>query len=387
MIFGFEKKLLEWIEKNFYYFAFAGVIALGILIRYVLREVISADGVAAYLPWFEEIKAGGGIKALSKQVGDYNMFYQFLIALMTYMPFEPIVGYKLLSIAFDIAMAVLMGRFFYQSGNRNEWYTLLGFSLVWINPMVFVNSSEWAQCDIIYSFFCLLAVLTFMEEKYFKSVIWLSLGFVFKLQTVFIMPFFLFAYFIKKKFSVIYFGLIPVFMTLTSLPGIIMGRNIIDVFFVYGNQAADDADYLYINYPSFWSVFVKEHNGPFIKVAIFFTVVLLLMMMYYIYKNKYFVKENMLSIAFLMAYTTVLFLPKMRERYGFMYTMFAIPVALKNKKTIIPAVLLNILALVSYGVVELGSPAPIKLQAIFNVALYIVYVYHIVKQWKSNQAG
>lgn len=383
MIFSFEKKLLEWAEKNFYYIAFAMVILLGILIRFVLREVISCDGVYAYIPWYNEIKTNGGIKALSHQVGDYNMLYQFFIAIMIYLPFEPIIGYKLLSIAFDIAMAFLMSRVFYDmTGKKNEWYSLLGFILVWINPMVFINSSEWAQCDIIYTFLCLLAVLSFIDEKYFKSVIWLSLAFSFKLQAVFIMPFFLLAYFLKKKFSCIYFGMIPVFMIVTSLPGLIMGRNILDVFFIYSSQTETDSNWVYINYPSFWALFINEHKEPFIKVAIFFTVVLLLAFMYYIYKNKFFIKENMLEIAFILAYTTVLFLPKMRERYGFMYTIFAIPIAIKNRKTIVLAVLLNILAVVSYGVVELGSPAPLKIQAIINFAIYIFYVYYLTRQWK-----
>lgn len=384
MIFSFEKKLLEWLEKNFYYIAFAGIIMLGLLIRYALREVISADGVFAYLPWFEEIKSCGGLKALDHQVGDYNIFYQFLIALMTYLPFSPIVGYKVLSIAFDIAMSIVMAYTIYDISNKNDkWYALLGFSLIWVNPMVFINSGEWGQCDIIYTFFCFVAVMNFVKEKYVKSMVMLALGFVFKLQAVFVMPFFLLGYFLKKKFSALFFGFIPLFMIITSVPGFIMGRKVIEAFTVYAGQASDDADYLYINYPSFWALFVKEHNAPFIKTAIFLTVAILLLIMYYVYKNKLFIAENMLGIAFILAYTTVLFLPKMRERYGFLYTIFSIPLAVKNKKMIPLSIGIHIVALFSYGVVELGSPAPLKLQAVLNIILYILFVYSLAKEWKK----
>lgn len=385
MIFSFEKKLLEWLEKKFYYIAFAFIVFLGVLIRYALREVISPDGVYAYLPWYEEIKANGGLRALAHQVGDYNIFYQFLIALMTYLPFAPITGYKLLSIIFDIAMAVLFAKTFYDlDKKKSEWSLLLGFALVWINPMVFINSSEWGQCDVIYTFFCILAVLQFINEKYFKAAIWLACGFVFKLQAVFVMPFFLLGYFLKKKFSCIYFGLIPMFMIITSIPGLIMGRSIIEVFTVYAGQAADDADSLFINYPSFWAMFIKDHNAPFIKTAIFLTVGILLLIMFYIYKNQMFTKENMLSIAFILAFTTVLFLPKMRERYGFLYTVLSMPIALKNRKTISLCIGLHLIALLSYGVVELGSPASLKGLAIANFVIYIMYLHYLIKGWKEN---
>lgn len=384
MIFKFEKKLLDLIWKDFYYIAFFMIVVLGILLRYALREVISPDGVYAYLPWYNEIKSAGGFSALSHQVGDYNIFYQFLIAIMTYLPLEPIVGYKLLSIAFDIAMSILLAMIFHEADKQNKWYPLIGFALCWMNPMVFINSSEWGQCDIIYTFFCLLSVIKFTKEKYLHSIIFLSLGFVFKLQAVFIMPFILLGYFVVKKFSCIYFLLIPLFMEISSIPGLIMGRGILEPFTVYAGQAGDDADSLYINYPSFWSIFVKDHNAPFIKTAIFFTVAILLLLMFYIYKNNIFIKQNMLGIAFILAYTTVLFLPKMRERYGFMYTIFSIPLALKNKKTIYLSVILHIIALLSYGVVELGSPANLKVIAVINLAVYMAYIYYLVKEWKAN---
>ena len=51
--------------------------------------------------WYEEIRSNGGFRALSAQVGDYNMFYQFILALVTYLPIQPIYAIKLSSISLN----------------------------------------------------------------------------------------------------------------------------------------------------------------------------------------------------------------------------------------------------------------------------------------------
>ena len=49
------------------------------------------------VPWFDEIKDMGGICALSEQVGNYNLLYQTIISLMTYIPMDDMYLYKIFS--------------------------------------------------------------------------------------------------------------------------------------------------------------------------------------------------------------------------------------------------------------------------------------------------
>ena len=75
--------------------------------RYTMLSFQSDDMKVWLLPWYEEIKANGGLKALSQQVGDYNIPYQTIIALFTYTSIDPVIAYKSLSILFFPAFFAL----------------------------------------------------------------------------------------------------------------------------------------------------------------------------------------------------------------------------------------------------------------------------------------
>ena len=88
-MFSFEKKLLEKIEKNLWVFVLTAGFLAGAFLRVRLRSYVSEDMYKYLLPWYEEIKTAGGFKALGTQVGNYNVLYQFIIALFTYLPVPP----------------------------------------------------------------------------------------------------------------------------------------------------------------------------------------------------------------------------------------------------------------------------------------------------------
>ena len=112
-MFKIEKRFLEWVEKHILLFCVIGVTLISMIIRYSFREIISNDAYWCLLPWYDVIKENGGIYALGSQVGDYNMLYQFIIAVFTYLPIEPLSAYKLLSCIFDYLLAAAMGYFVY----------------------------------------------------------------------------------------------------------------------------------------------------------------------------------------------------------------------------------------------------------------------------------
>lgn len=52
-------------------------------------------------------------------------------------------------------------------------------------------------------------------------------------------------------------------------------------------------------------------------------------------------KEQILQLAFIFVYIAVLTMPHMHERYGYLYEIFAIMLALLYKRTIIPVLYYN----------------------------------------------
>ena len=109
-----EKKIVEWIinHKDFLFIVFVSL--LGVIIRYPLRKILSSDAMGYLLPWHQEILENGRIHALSQQVGDYNLLYQFLISLMTYIPINPLYQYKILSSFFDYVLAIASALLVYE---------------------------------------------------------------------------------------------------------------------------------------------------------------------------------------------------------------------------------------------------------------------------------
>ena len=75
-----------------------------------------------------------------------------------------------------------------------------------------------------------------MRESYHYSFIALGISFAFKLQAIFILPFYVFYYVYKKKFSLVYFGYIPICMVMSSIVGLVQGRSFLDIFKIYFRQ-------------------------------------------------------------------------------------------------------------------------------------------------------
>ena len=107
-MFLWEKKLINWITeyRHILFFVCISILAFGI--RMVGKDFVSADMSDFLIPWFDEIKNSGAISSLDKQTGDYNLLYQTIIAILTYIPVNCIYLYKILSIFFDYALAFIV---------------------------------------------------------------------------------------------------------------------------------------------------------------------------------------------------------------------------------------------------------------------------------------
>jgi len=248
-----ERRFLQWADRNLQIIVLAAFCVLGLLVRWTLRSHLSGDAHYFLLPWYEQIKASG----LSQNVGDYNLLYQALIALMTHLPLKPLYAYKLLSIIFDYILAAGAG-FLTAAVVKSDklWKGTIAFGLVLFSPLVVLNSSAWAQCDAIYASFAIFSLIALLQHRHMTAMILLGLSFTFKLQAVFLLPLFLFVYYSRRKFSAILFLIVPLTMCAASLPSIFFGRELSDVFLIYFKQTSS-YPYMAMNYPSAWLLLVN----------------------------------------------------------------------------------------------------------------------------------
>ena len=96
-----ERRFLEFFERNIIWFLYAFITLAALALRWQFIDWRSPDYSSYLEPWFLELKAAGGLKGLGQVIGNYNVLYLFLMALLTYVPLEPIVLIKGLSIAMD----------------------------------------------------------------------------------------------------------------------------------------------------------------------------------------------------------------------------------------------------------------------------------------------
>lgn len=389
-MFKFEKKLLIFIEKHIFAIALIVVSLAGFLIRISLRRFTSGDMACDLLPWYNQIKEAGGFRGLGTQVGTYNMLYQCLIAVMTYLPIKPLYAYKILSCSFDYLLAMAAAWFVYDILEKKEkWLIFIVYSIIILSPIVFLNSALWGQCDVIYTFFLLVAFIAFCKEQYTKAFVFFGISLAFKLQAVFLMPLFLFVYFVKKSFSVLYFTIIPISMCIFNIPCIIMGRRISDIFTVYLNQTSEYGN-MSMNYPSFWLILndasIEEGYGFYKQAAIIMTICVLGgWILSWIVNRINLNKRNMLYMAFILVYTCVLFLPSMHERYGYVYEIFGIIILFENKRTLPLVILLHGISLMTYGFYLHGSTINISVLAVVNLAVYCCYAFALMKQLMEDK--
>lgn len=387
MIFKFEERILKWMNEHILALAFAAAVILSIAIRYFLRNFYTTDADLCLIPWYNAIKDNGGLLGLGKPVEglNYSFTYQLLIALMTYLPIEPLYAYKILSCIFDYLLAGAVAYLVYDIVENNKLEkTLLSFIMVSCSPVVLMDSAAWAQCDSIYTFWVVLSIIFLRKEKYIPAFIYYGVGFAFKFQSVFALPFFLFYYFYKRKFSVLHFGLIPVTMTVLALPSLIQGRTISEMIHIYTDNTSLHTS-ISNGFPTFWRL-LNDGTGAegytFLKyTAMALTVVILGSFMYMWIRNNINLNNvNIILIAFILTYSTITFLPAMHERYGFIFEILAIVIVFIEIKTIPLLIGITCLSLTTYGVYLFNNTVNEWFLAVINFVFYVSYMIILNKE-------
>lgn len=398
---SFEKNLLGHIDKHSRLLFVVLAAAIGLLIRWAGRDFVSLDMRDALLPWFDQIKAAGGLSALSSQVGDYGLLYQTIISLMTYVDISPIYQYKLLSVAFDAALAVMAALVYKdlmlnglngktQTVSREAHESILTRSalvgvLVWLLPTVMLNSAYWGQCDSIYAFFCLATLYQLRRGSYLFAFVLLGLAFSCKLQTVFIVPFIAVYYLITKRFSVVYILLSVAVMWLMGVVAFAYGRGLLAPLQIYYGQSSH-YELMYLSFPSFWVLLGDDYWG-FRWYAIFFTLCVVVTGMYVCLNHRRFLhsRVNYYCVVAWFIWSMVLFLPCMHDRYAYLLDLLLVLMACCDRRFIKYAVVALLASLYFYGcfLFVQRDEAPILLSVVYLLA-YLHYTGTLYAELKNT---
>lgn len=372
-------------------FAVMLVSALGLWVRWQGIYFESGDYRSCLSVWTQELSNGKGLRALTDYSGDYNMPYVTVLLLLTYLPIEPIIGIKSVSILFDFICAFAGAALAVICSGKSKSKTLIflvTYGLLFLSPIAVLNSGWWGQCDSIYVGFILLAIVCLLKDRFSFCMIFMGCALAFKLQTVFALPMLMIYYWKNKKFSFWRFFLIPITMEILCLPAIIGGCSPWITFSVYFSQMKTFPE-MYYYYPNFWTFFQDAPYYVFGRMAVVGTFALLLTEAALILqKEKEVQQKNFLSLFCLLVMTTLCFLPSMHDRYGYMLELAAIVYAVVEKKKWWFALILQVISLVVYAPAILRRYLlDARILAVFYLLTFAAFTYCEVKRMTKQDGG
>ena len=316
-------------------------LAAAMLVRCLLLDHESDDYLTFLSQWYDVIREGGGLGAISQPVGNYNVPYLYFIALISYLDIPDLYLYKLFSIFLDVILA-WGGLRLVRVLTKEKGNTILpqvAFGVLLFVPTVVLNGSYWAQCDAIYGALVVHALACVLEGKNKWSLVWLAVAFSFKLQTVFIMPLWGVLWLAGRvKFRELL--VFPGVYVLTAIPALLLGKPWKDILSVYLGQMGE-YDRLTLNAPTVYQ-FLPAHAT---------------------YDPAFLSQLGL----------TPYFLPHMHERYFYLADVLAVCWAVSNWRRIPAAVLVCGSSLASYSV---------YLRLKYNYILYISGDY-LVMFWET----
>lgn len=381
-----EKKFFDFIKNNIIWIILIAVTILGVIIRFCGFNFQSDDFNSFLNPWWSTISAGG-IKGLANQVGNYNIPYQIITYILTLFPFGALYSYKLFSVIFDFILAFSAALVVNEFGkDKSLLKPALTYTAVFCSITVIFNSSFWAQCDSIYVSFILLAIYFVHRHKNIAAFVLLGTAFAFKLQTVFILPIFLYIYISNRKISILHFLLIPATDIVLCLPAIFFGRKFSDIITIYLVQT-DYGKQIQMNCPNLWALICDRNDITyyylFKTISIAIAVLILgVGLALIIYKGTDLMNcENFLLTSIWTVFTCIMFLSSMHERYGYLLDILTIIYAVFMFRRVWLAVLCNLVSLRGYCYYLFTYDVlDIKLTAIIYMAAYVYVTYLFIKE-------
>ena len=354
-MFGWERKMTDAVARAKDYLFPAILLLIGVAVRISGFSFRSGDMYYYLEPWFETIRQGG-LSSLSARVGNYNLLYQTIIALMTKIPVKAIYQYKILSLIGDVYLSFSVARLCCVIREKPLFRPFFNtvFAVTFLLPTVVVNSAFWGQCDSLYAAFAVAALVYAYRNRGIPAFLLFGLALGFKLQAIFLLPFLLYLYFDRKRFSFLHFLLSAACFWGTGLVCFAYGQNLLTPFLIYFDQTGQYKE-MYMNFPSVWMLF--GNNYAFHSVALGLTLAALGVVLYLILSRRLTLEkpEGWLAAACWSVWTCVLFLPAMHDRYAYLLDVLLIALAAVRPRYIKFAVAAALTSLAAYAPFLNGS--------------------------------
>jgi Gpi18-like mannosyltransferase len=355
----------EWQQWTLVVIAF--VAALGM--RWSLRGGSTADFAVYMRPWIAVLREGG-FAALGQEFANYNVPYLYLLFLGSLLPIEPLSVVKLVALLFDLMMAAGVAAIAHRLRGSVLVAGVAGVAVL-LAPEVFLNSALWGQTDSIWTALLVWAAYAMVRRNDTLTWVFFALAFAVKLQAGFFVPWVLLAFIVQRhRWRVLLFAAAT--FALTYVPALLAGRSLQSLLGVYVGQAGGNV--LAVSVPNLYSWipngFFATVNGAGIFLAL--GVVALLCLLYLRRAPSVpSIEPWLLQVGAAVGLLVPFVLPQMHDRYFYAGAVFTMICVLVDRAYLVPAVVLQITAMLSYtGMLFVAAPAvPLTLVALVQLAV------------------
>lgn len=144
-----------------------------------------------------------------------------------------------------------------------------------------------------------------------------------------------------------------------------------------------------MNYPSVWLLLCNAGDVFQYSIMKKFTIgitafVLSLMIFWWLQKGYKTEGKNLYIMAYLLCYTCVLFLPSMHERYGFLYELLAIVLAVMVPKMTVLSIALMCISMNTYGAYLFGHSTNLLTLTWLNIVVYVASIFMLRKELATD---
>ena len=216
------------------------LLVAGLAARVPMLSQQSGDYRAFLLPWYDHLLGAGGFAGLADSFSNYNTPYLALLAVLTYLPVQPLVGIKAVSIVFDVLLAFFAHRIVQEVRPGTRWLPVVAFGATFLLPTVMLNSAWWAQCDSVYASLCLGSLYLLLRRQTALACAAFGLAFAFKLQAVFFLPALLVLVLVNRQ-RVRGLVLAPLTFFAALVPAWLAGRSLASQLSVYPAQVTNSS--------------------------------------------------------------------------------------------------------------------------------------------------
>ncbi len=318
-------------EVDYVHFLFVAMLTAALVyLRVSLLPFKSIDYNEFLSKWVFKMRNVSFIEGLALEIGDYNLPYMLILAIISRFKCTDIILIKALSCFFDVVCAFIVMKLVALKPLKIHWQ-IVSFILVLAAPTVILNGAYWSQCDVIYTALCLASMYFAIKEKGWLSVIFFTLGFVFKMQSIFIVPALIICL-LAKKIKPLQLTAAPIVLIVTALPALIAGRSVESIIDIYRTQLTEYPQ-LVLNAPTVFQFVGNVEYESLKTFGIFLAGTVSLVFVYLVYNYRQNIKTcDWISIFYISAVIMPFFLPAMHDRYFFVADVMSILVFMYDKR-------------------------------------------------------